>query len=252
MTCAVCHVTDDVILGPYGDTLAPHPTRRDAAMTDGLSVCQRCHVVSGSRWDTFYRIPPCGTVVEIHDGADTTPDCTGCHMPEVMRPISNGGTPRRGGRHLWTGGHDPATVRQALAVDLDLQVVGDGDRRHATAILTNIGADHDLPTGTPDRHLTLDFSLTGADGTVLQSKRHTLKRTIMWRPFIIDLWDTRLSAGRSQTYDFEFRTDGSPSPAALEVVIRYHLLDDARRRRIGYENREPISYVVHEQRVPVP
>ncbi len=138
-------------------------------------------------------------------------------------------------------------------MDLDVQVIspGDGNSRQATVTLTNVGADHYLPTGVPDRHLTLDFTLTSADGTVLESKRHSLKRTIMWRPFIVDLWDTRLPAGVSQVYEFEFRTDLSPSPAALEVVVRYHLLDEARRARIGYENREPISYVVHEQRIPV-
>ena len=173
-------------------------------------------------------------------------------MPEVVRPASNGDTPRHGGRHLWKGGHDPATARQALAVDLDLQIVGNGDRRRATASLTNIGADHDLQTGIPDRHLTVDFRLTSADGAILRHQRHTLQRTIMWRPFIIDLWDTRLPAGRSRTYAFEFRADGSPPPAALDVVIRYHLLDEARRKRMGYENSEPISYVVHQQRVPVP
>ena len=73
----------------------------------------------------------------------------------------------------------------------------------------------------------------------------------MWRPFIVDLWVSRLAAGVSQVYVFEFLTDLSPSRAALEVVVRYHLLDEARRARIGYENREPISYVVHEQRIPV-
>jgi hypothetical protein len=255
VTCAVCHVRDDVIVGPYGDTGAPHATRRDPAMTDGVSVCRRCHVVSGSQWDTFYRIPPCGTVAELHEGDATSPDCTGCHMPEVTRPVSNTGPPRRGGRHLWRGGHDPDAVRPALAVDLDVQVISDDDRdgrsRQATAMLTNIGAGHYLPTGIPDRHLTLDFRLTAADGTVLESQRHTLKRTIMWRPFIVDLWDTRLPAGLSRAYEFKFRTDASPVPAVLEVVVRYHLLDEARRRRIGYDNQEPISYVVHEQRVPV-
>ena len=253
VTCAVCHVQDGVILGPYGDTRAPHATRRDPAMTDGVSVCERCHVVSGSRWDTFYRIPPCGTVAEIHEGDASSPDCTGCHMPEVTRPVANAAAARRGGRHLWRGGHDPDVVRPALAMDLDVQVIspGDGNSRQATVTLTNVGADHYLPTGVPDRHLTLDFTLTSADGTVLESKRHSLKRTIMWRPFIVDLWDTRLPAGVSQVYEFEFRTDLSPSPAALEVVVRYHLLDEARRARIGYENREPISYVVHEQRIPV-
>ena len=204
VTCAVCHVQDGVIIGPYGDTNAPHATRRDPSMTDGISACQRCHVVSGNRWDTFYRISPCGTVAEIREGATPTPDCTGCHMPDVTRPVWNGGSPRRGRQHLWRGAHDPATVRSALSVELDLQVAADGVRRQAVVTLTNSGADHYLPTGIPDRHLTLDFTVLDADETVLQSKRHALKRTIMWRPFIVDLWDTRLPAGQRQTYVFRF------------------------------------------------
>ncbi len=251
VTCAVCHVEDGVIIGPYGDTQTPHATRRDPAMTDGVSVCERCHIVSGDRWDTFYRIPPCGTVAEIHEGGASAPDCTGCHMPEVTRPVANTGAARPGGRHLWRGGHDQDTVRSAIEIDVDLRVRDGGDSRLATATLTNTGADHYVPTGTPDRHLTLEFTLLGPDGSVLEYERQTLKRTIMWRPFIVDLWDTRLPAGESRMYEFEFRTDVSPAPAALSVVVRYHLLDEARRERIGYDNREPISHVVHEQQIPI-
>ena len=134
---------------------------------------------------------------------------------------------------------------------MDLRVRDGGDSRLATATLTNTGADHYVPTGTPDRHLTLEFTLLGPDGSVLEYERQTLKRTIMWRPFIVDLWDTRLPAGESRMYEFEFRTDVSPAPAALSVVVRYHLLDEARRERIGYDNREPISHVVHEQQIPI-
>jgi hypothetical protein len=34
-------------------------------------------------------------------------------------------------------------------------------------------------------------------------------------------------------------------------MVRYHLLDEARRKRIGYENQEPISYVVFHRSIPL-
>lgn len=40
VTCAVCHVKDGVIIGPYGNTDAPHPTRREPEMTDGVGACK--------------------------------------------------------------------------------------------------------------------------------------------------------------------------------------------------------------------
>ena len=36
VTCAVCHVRDGVVLGPWGDSRAPHPVRKDP--TDRKSV----------------------------------------------------------------------------------------------------------------------------------------------------------------------------------------------------------------------
>lgn len=249
VTCAVCHVRGGTIIGPYGDPDAPHTTRRDPAMTDGFGACTRCHVVSGNRWDTFYRIPPCGTVAEIEAGAAAPPRCTSCHMPSVARPAWNGGIPRPGRKHLWKGGHDPEAVRQAVDVELKLQDLRGGDGQRAIVTVRNVGTDHYLPTGTPDRHLTVEFGLKSDDGEVLKSARHILKRTILWRPFIVDLRDTRLKKGSPRRYVFDFETGTEPPPAALEVVVRYHLLDEARRKRIGYENREPISSVVYQRQV---
>ena len=47
VTCVVCHVRDGVIVGPYGDSDAPHPTRQDKTLAEGIGVCRKCHVVSG-------------------------------------------------------------------------------------------------------------------------------------------------------------------------------------------------------------
>jgi hypothetical protein len=246
VTCAVCHVRDNYIIGPYGDTEAPHPSRYDPAMTDGLGVCRKCHVVSGKRWDTFYSIPPCGTVAEIEEEQPGEKiNCIKCHMPKIARPAAEGSPTRTGGMHTWKGGHDRETVRQALQVDLE--VIDDkknGGRAHIT--LTSTGADHYLPTGTPDRHLSVEFRLKNEQGGTIKQKTYLLIRHIMWRPFIVDLWDTRLAKGKPRSYSFSFSPGDFPATTKLEVTVRYHLLAEARRKEIAYNNQQPISYVLYQ------
>lgn len=269
VTCAVCHFREGRILGPFGNGDAPHPVEK---LRDPNQVCVRCHVVGGNRWDTFYRFPPCGTVAEIHATAgaylnkdqrsvvkgrsgeitisDTESlDCVGCHMPLVERSVVPGGKVRSVRRHLWRGGHDPEMVRQALEVTLNEVPEPASGKRGYVLQLTNVGAAHYLPTGTPDRHLTVRFRLLDQAGNVLKEKSHILKRNFLWRPFIVELWDTRLPRWQPRTYRFEFSTARMPEAAALEAVVRYHLLEESRRRRIGYENEEPISYEVYRRRI---
>ncbi len=261
VTCNVCHLRDGKILGVYGDSNAPHPVER---IDNPNRVCVRCHVVSGERWDTFFKFPPCGTVAEIQtnqgkqcvkDVDNLTTDtiaalgCVDCHMPLLQRPLVTGGKVRATRRHLWRGGHEPAMVKQALTISFEETAgVAAGEHRFELAI-TNSGAAHYVPTGTPDRHLTVQLRLLDAKGKVLKEEDHLLKRTVMWRPFIIDLWDTRLPHGEQRSYHLAF--PDQQQAVAVEAVVRYHLLDEKRRQRIGYENKEPIAYDVFRQRLPV-
>jgi len=249
VTCAGCHLRGGKILGPRGNRNAPHPTAR---FSDANELCLRCHVVQGERWDTFYRLPPCGTVAEIAAGqgslasrsgeyAVTDParlGCVQCHMPAR----GSGGTPGAR-RHLWRGGHDRETVRSALTASLS-ESVDERGARVAELVLTNTGTAHFLPTGTPDRHLTVRFRALDAAGRVIAETTDTLVRTIMWRPFIVDLWDTRLAHGKPQRYTLEL-----PSGArTIEAEVRYHLLAESRRQRIGYQPESPIAYVIYDER----
>ena len=253
VTCAVCHLREGAILGPYGDSIAPHPVRK---MTDPNEVCVRCHVVNGERWDTFLRIPPCGTVTEIQtartggprgrSGETVVPDlaslgCVACHMPLVRRALAAGGEVRTARRHLWRGGHEPAMVTSALGATFEEIPAAQGSRAFRLT-LTNVGAAHYLPTGTPDRHLTVRLRLLDAQGDVLEERSAKLMRTILWRPFIVDLWDTRLPRGKPRSYELTFSDDGRG--ARVEALVRYHLLEERRRRRIDYANEEPIAYDV--------
>ncbi len=249
VTCAVCHVKEGRIVGPYETTDAPHPVTVDPGMTSGMKPCQRCHVVSGNRWDTFYSIPPCGTVAEIKEGAQE-PNCVGCHMPEIRRPVATGTKERKGRQHLFRGGHHSEMVRSALQVKYRKEIEKDENRTKFIFTLTNTGAAHYLPTGTPDRYLTLELRLLDRESRVIKEKTYKMKRYILWRPFIIDLKDTRLPYGLPREYIFEFKHDNNP-PKELDVTIRYHLLDEKRKKAIGYENREPIAYPIYSIEIPL-
>jgi hypothetical protein len=271
VTCAACHLREGRILGVRGAP-APHPVER---LADPSQICLRCHVVGGERWDTFYRLPPCGTVAEIRATAahaatselNTLPSaargaismsevaalgCVECHMPATVRPVADGGTPQQVRRHLWRGGHDPEMVRSALDVRIAQATAADAGKRAVTLTLTNVGASHYVPTGTPDRHLTVRLRLLDAAGALIGEQEHVLKRTVLWRPFIVDLWDTRLPRGAPRVFRQAFAADAAPRPAAVEAVITYHLLDEARRKRIGYENTDPIAYEVYRARAALP
>jgi hypothetical protein len=274
VTCAACHVRDGKILGSTGSRAAPHPVEK---LTDPNQVCVRCHVVGGERWDTFFRFPPCGTVAEIRataayepggrkqgPGAQAVPagrsgeivasdiaglGCVDCHMPLVERLVVAAGQAQRRRQHLWRGGHDPAMVKSALEMQLEEVPAPSPDERRVRLTLTNVGAAHYVPTGTPDRHLTVGLRLLDANGTIIKEEKALIRRTILWRPFIVDLWDTRLPRGQSRTYTVDYAIGAGPQPAAAEAVVRYYLVDEKRRRRIGYENADPVSYEVFRQRI---
>ncbi len=246
VTCAVCHVKDGKIVGPFGTDNAPHPIIVDPEMTSGIKYCEKCHVVTGKRWDTFYKIPPCGTVAEIKEGGQKI-DCIGCHMPEVTRPMAVGMEARKGRKHLFLGGHHPETVKGSLKVEY-IKKINKKNIKYIFA-LTNIGAAHYLPTGTPDRHLTLEIKLLDNRGSVIKEKIFKMKRYILWRPFIVDIKDTRLPYGETKQFDFEFKMDSNNPPSVLDVTVTYHRLDEERRQKIGFKNKEPIAYPIYKESI---
>ncbi len=264
ITCAVCHLRDGKILGVIGTTNAPHPVKK---LDNPNRVCMRCHLAKSESFGVFVRFPPCGTVAEI---ASSKPEkskpeklqssklttgasgeltlksvaslkCVNCHMPLVQRPLVPGGKIRNVRRHLWRGGHDPKMVKQALTASF---VKKSESSKNYLFLLTmeNTGAAHYFPTGTPDRHLTVQLRAFDATGKVVQTQNEILRRNLMWRPFIIDLSDTRLAPKVPRKYWFQVAK--SSGVVKVMVIIKYHLLDEKRRKRINYKNKTPISYEI--------
>ena len=258
ITCAACHVRDGVVLGPFDDSAAPHPTQFDPAFRT-TQVCYRCHnVVSGPA--QFYNVGPCGTYAE-YEGRYFMQErgfiCQNCHMPEVERPVAQGGPIRQGRRHLWRGGHDPDMIRQAVAVRVkaDPPAPKPGERVTFTATLINAGAGHKIPTGDPDRHFTVEFLVQDGDGRTLSHQSDTMGRWILWQPVVLEVYDNRLLPLASREYAFTYRLPEQAAGLTLKTLVRYHILTDDQHEmlRTGYglTADDPYRFTIYERSFPL-
>jgi Cytochrome c554 and c-prime len=258
ITCAACHVRDGVILGPFDDSAAPHPTKFDPAFRTA-QVCYRCHnVVSGPA--QFYNVGPCGTYAE-YEGKYFMQErgfiCQSCHMPEIERPVARGGPIRQGRRHLWRGGHDPEMIKQAVAVRVqaDPPAPKPGEQVTFTATLINAGAGHKIPTGDPDRHFTVEFLVQDKDGRTVSHQTDTMGRWILWQPVVVEVYDNRLLPLASREYTFTYRMPEQSAGLTLKTLVRYHILTDGQhemlRTKYGLTGDDPYRFTIYERVFPL-
>jgi hypothetical protein len=183
--------------------------------------------------------------------------CQSCHMPEVERPVATGAPIRQGRRHLWRGGHDPEMIKRAVAV----QVVANpptpkpGDELRLTLTLINAGAGHKLPTGDPDRHFTVEFSVEDEDQKVLKSQTDTMGRWIMWQPAIVELHDNRLLPLASREYTFTYRVPAKLDGLKVRARIRYHIQSEHQHQmlidKFGLTANDPYFFTIYEREIPL-
>jgi hypothetical protein len=258
ITCAACHVRDGMILGPFEDSAAPHPTKFDPNFRTA-QVCYRCHnVISGPA--QFYNVGPCGTYAE-YEGKFFMKErgfiCQSCHMPEIQRPVATDGPIRQGRQHLWRGGHDPEMIKRAVAI----QVVANpsepkpGEKVEMTLTLINAGAGHKLPTGDPDRHFTVEFMVEDRNQQTLERQKDTMGRWIMWQPAIVELYDNRLMPLASRDYTFTYRLPKDVDGLRLTARVRYHIQSERQHemlvKKYGLTANDPYWFTIYEREVPL-
>ena len=257
VTCAGCHVRDGVILGPYGDSVAPHPTRYDPRFRS-TEICYTCHAVPSDRFQ-FYNGGPCATFMEFEAGPYKAKGyiCQTCHMPEVERQMATGGPVRQGRRHLWRGGHDQDQLKRAMTVALtaDQPVLTAGRRTTWTLTLTNSGAGHMLPTGDPDRYLLTELEIRDGRGRVVASRRSTIRRWILWWPVIYEYRDTRIPPLASRDLTIAYAVPNPDEELTLTARVSYYFMTDRQYRRLqtdyGLDVEKPYVFTLYEERVPL-
>ena len=258
ITCAACHVRDGVILGPFEDSAAPHPTKFDPNFRTA-QVCYRCHnVISGPA--QFYNVGPCGTYAE-YEGKFFMKErgfiCQSCHMPEIQRPVATDGPIRQGRQHLWRGGHDPEMIKRAVAIQMvaNPAIPKPGEKVEVTLTLINAGAGHKLPTGDPDRHFTVEFMVEDRNQQTLETQKDTMGRWIMWQPAIVELYDNRLMPLASRDYTFTYRLPKEIDGLRLKARVRYHIQSERQHemlvKKYGLTANDPYWFTIYERAVPL-
>jgi len=242
ITCATCHVRDGVILGPFGDSAAPHPVKKSARLLSN-EVCTDCHQAKA-----WFEELALACVFDTGEEFESSPyakegfTCQKCHMPEVQRPLVVGGPPRATRRHWFGGSMIPKQERfeaeisemrkhypEGLStgwVDPPDEVLA-GSAIKASYYVYNEHAGHRLPTGDPERFLLITARAKDAAGATLAEHTERIGALWEWSPQPRQISDNRLAPRERRTLTLEFSAPRS-GPITLEL--------EASKWRISEEN----------------
>ncbi|MBH24363.1 MAG: hypothetical protein CMH57_07930 [Myxococcales bacterium] len=268
ITCATCHVRDGVILGPYGDTDAPHPVRHDPTLRQ-VETCTPCHQAL-ARFDRIALACFFDTGQEWADSpyAEEGVTCQRCHMPEVTRPLTVLNTPPRSTRRHWFGGSLIPKHPDFAAELKPLQEVypdgvevswaepptslAPGAEVTLTAVATNANAGHKMPSGDPERFLIIEARVLDASGAVLAERKERIGSVFEWYPEVKKLSDNRLLPRESRRFPLRF-TAPERGEVRLELKASKWRLSEENMRYHDLEGRAVPGRVYHDtaQTVPV-
>jgi hypothetical protein len=258
VTCAVCHVHDGVVLGPWGDSKAPHPVRRDPRFLSE-QVCAQCHQATASYSDIL--VCTFETADEWRSSPYATEGraCPSCHMPEVRRAVAVGGPVRNSRRHLFLGSKIPKreqlSERERRYYDLypsGLSVEIPGEGPAWKLVLTNAHAGHWLPTGDPERFILVKAELVDGAGRVIGRSRYRIGQKWVWNPKARKLADNRLKPLEAREVPLDFSGPRSVKPAMIRVTVENWRMSPENAAYHKLTGVYPISAVVlrEEKRLP--
>ncbi len=265
ITCAACHVREGRVLGPHGDTDAPHATRRSDLLRSA-DLCGRCHQAR-AEFPELSLACTFDTVEELARGPYAgSKVCQDCHMPVVERPLVPGGPVRRTRRHWFGGSLIPKTpeVAQALApmqaafphgLELDWaerpEHLVAGAEARLVLRATNAHAGHLLPTGDPERFVTVTVRATGPDGAELGVATLRLGTRYQWWPEVRKLEDTRLPPREHRDLVLAFTAPGE-GPVTVRVEAVKARISDENVAYHHLEGRIVPSIVFHREAFELP
>ena len=163
--CASCHYgvfSNTVVYNSYGEWLeSPY------SEPDGGQTCQDCHmpVAEPYPWPSqdarsltgLASMPPLLAAVAQEESRNffVYPNKGG-----VMR------VPEQVHNHRMPGAADPEFLRSAVQMTTDVRLTG--DRVHVDVHISNTGAGHHVPTGSPLRQMLLVLEVVAADGSTVE------------------------------------------------------------------------------------
>jgi hypothetical protein len=183
VTCDICHRINeikgtgefsygpiDVKFGPYKDATSPYHKTVYSPLIEKSDFCVACH----GQLSNLNGLTVCDTTRSWKESkyaveGEDQKTCQSCHMPSFAGAAATGeGAPadapkdRTRHSHLFLGPNsDPAMLMTAASVNQFVKKETDGSLSIKVEVI-NSGTGHDLPSGLPERLITL--TVTGMDG----------------------------------------------------------------------------------------
>ena len=265
ITCAVCHVRDGVVLGPWGDSDAPHPVRKSEQLLTA-ATCTVCHQAVADYGETLICYLESGEEWENGPFAAAGVTCIDCHMPAFKRSIAKGHPPRRSGRHVWAGSGVPkeldASEEQrkyfdafgsALVFRLETERASyrPGETAAVVLELENARAGHMLPTGDVERFITVEVEGLTSDGTVFDSQSVRIGQHWQWYPEVKKISDNRLRPQEKREHRIAIRLPETPGPVVFRASAVHHRLSEENAAYHGLLGRYPLSAPIGTKQIEV-
>ncbi len=266
ITCAVCHVRDGVVLGPWGDSDAPHPVRKSEKLLTA-ATCTVCHQAVADYGETLICYLESGEEWENGPCAAAGVTCIDCHMPALRRPIAAGHPPRRSGRHVWAGSGVPkelnaseeqgkyfAQFGSGLAFRLETERASyrPGDTAVVLLELENARAGHMLPTGDVERFITVEVEGITPEGTVFDRQSVRIGQHWQWHPEVKKISDNRLRPREKREHRIAFRLPRNPGRVVFRASAVHHRLSEENAAYHDLLGRYPLSAPIGVKQIEVP
>jgi Cytochrome c554 and c-prime len=259
ITCAVCHVRDGVVIGPYGNSeSSPHAVKKDI---DFLSskLCMSCHNVLDEVNPTLVCTFGTGEEWKESPYQQSGQNCVTCHMPSVYRRLTSYTEPRWTRQHTFIGSAVPKTMGKdkivkdyisGLDINVQLSPVNSawGDSSYITVTLTNQRAGHYIPTGDPEHFISLQIRLMTEDNDVLRDTSFTIAQKWKWWPKAIKLSDNRLKALETRNYYLAAEVSEPPQQLFYEVIVTMNRMTTIIAEYAKLLGKYPIKAVIYNQR----
>lgn len=214
VSCATCHVKDGMILGVYGDTLAPHPVKVDPKLKSH-KLCTECHEARANFAEAAIS---CVFETEAEwqqsEHAKQGKICQTCHMPQVVRPIAwRNLPPRKTRRHFFGGSLIAKRPSDQDDIDLMRRYYNEGleievddsqvvQNRQLLIVLQNKNAGHFLPTGDPERFFEIAITLKNENRDLIYQTTRKIGTLYQWSP-LKKISDNRIAPGEKRLIKIE-------------------------------------------------
>ncbi len=231
ITCAACHVRNNVIVGPTGTDKAPHKTIKD---TIHLSeqLCISCHNA------VAVVTPTLACSFETGDEWKAGPfygqkNCISCHMDTITRVIVPGYGKRLSHHHYFKGSGIPKAKGAKTKVFNGLAFYPTplklfyhiNDTVVFNFKVKNEFAGHKVPTGNPERFILIKFFIYNSENTLVYEQTERIGEKWEWHPEAKKLSDNNLSPQEERMYQTYFAPTKT-GVYTLKITVEKHRISD--------------------------